>query len=298
MLNRRAIQKLMPPIADFFSLGIVTKIKKAPASANINFFIKTSRGHFFVKINLEPHTLDNKLTEVKYLEHIINAGIPATPYLIGENGSPILEIGQNMIMVQNVIPGYNPSITRARISEVARYLGKLSLVPINSLPYRYGWLSPEYVEKNLEKISGSSEAREILASYHSCQKFVEIISPKLPYSIIHGDLHSENVIFKNGHLAAIVDWEDSTIAPSLFDFVSSVAYWCSKDGTINNKSYENFYSNYTRERPLTKLEINSLEDCMAYVGVIQTMWRFLNCEGSPYDRLWGLKLRNWKAPRL
>ena len=138
---------------------------------------------------------------------------------------------------------------------------------------------------------GNSDVRKILSAYDSCEDFEKNILPCLPKSIIHGDGHSENVIFKNDKLAAFVDWEDSTIAPALFDFVSSAAYWCFEDGRIRPKLYRAFYESYAQERQLTEIESNHLEDCMKYVGVIQTMWRFLNNgDKNRYDALWGLKL--------
>ena len=297
----KTLRKAMPSIADFFELGSVAKIENAPLSANANFFVRTDKGHFFVKINLEPHTLANKLSEETYIKHLVGYRIPVTPYLLGKNGSAVFEDGKIMAMVQNIVPGSNPRIKISSVTQIGSFLGKLSLVPFINLPYRYGWLSPEYIEKNLVKLNGdfrgNADVRRILSIYDSCRDFEKIVLPCLPKSIIHGDGHSENVIFQDERLVAFVDWEDSTVAPSLLDFVSSAAYWCFEDGRIRPKLYKAFYTSYTDERPLTELECNHLEDCMKYVGAIQTMWRFINYgHRNRYDALWGLKLCDWRAP--
>lgn len=299
--SEKTLRKVIPLIANFFDLGSIVKIENAPESANANFFVRTSKGHYFVKINLEPHTLANKFSEETYIKHLISYGIPVTPYLLGQNGSPIFEDGKVMAMVQNIVPGSNPKITISSVAQIGQFLGRLSLVPFTKLPHRYGWLSPEYIKENLVKLDGNfrgnSKVHKILSVYDSCKDFEKNTLPRLPKSIIHGDGHSENVIFQDKQLATFVDWEDSTVAPSLLDFVSSAAYWCFEDGIIRPKLYRTFYKSYTDERPLTELESNHLEDCMKYVGVIQTMWRFLNCGGrGRYDALWGLKLCDWKAP--
>lgn len=301
MKNNKTLRKVIPSIADFFELGSVTKIADAPLSANANFFVRTDKGYFFVKINLEPHTLTNKLSEETYIKHLIGYGIPVTPYLLGKNGSPIFENGKVMSMVQNVIHGSNPQIKMSSVRQIGKFLGRLSLVPFAELPYRYGWLSPEYIKENLIRLSrdfsDNPHVSKILSAYNSCEDFERNILPILPKSIIHGDGHSENVIFKGGQLVVFIDWEDSTIAPSLLDFVSSAAYWCFSDGEIRPRLYKTFYESYTEERLLTELEISHLEDAMKYVGVIQTMWRFINYgHRNRYDALWGLKLCDWRAP--
>lgn len=301
MKNEKTLRKAIPLITDFFELGSIVKIESAPLSANANFFVRTDKGHFFVKINLEPHTLANKLNEEIYIKHLMRYGIPVTPYLLARNDSPIFDDGRIMAMVQNVVPGSNPQITMFSVAQIGKFLGRLSLVPFAKLPHRYGWLSPEYIKENLVKLSKgfrcNSDVRQILSVYDSCKDFEENVLPSLPKSVIHGDGHSENVIFQDKKLIAFVDWEDSTVAPSLLDFVSSAAYWCFEDGKIKPNLYKTFYKSYTDERPLTELEINHLEDCMKYVGAIQTMWRFINYgHRNRYDALWGLKLHDWRAP--
>lgn len=299
--NQKALHKAIPLIADFFNLGFVVKIKNAPESANVNFFVRTDKGHFFVKINLEPHTLANKLSEEIYIKHLTRYGIPVIPYLLGKNGSPVFDDGKVMAMVQNMIPGSNPKIAISSVVQIGRFLGRLSLIPPTNLPHRYGWLSLEYIKQNLVKLNrdfrGNSDVRKILSVYDSCKDFEKNILPCLPKSIIHGDGHSENVIFQDKQLVALVDWEDSTVAPSLLDFVSSAVYWCFEDGKIRPKLYRAFRESYTQERSLTEMESNHLEDCVKYVGVIQTMWRFINYgHRNRHDSLWGLKLCDWKAP--
>jgi Ser/Thr protein kinase RdoA (MazF antagonist) len=298
-LDSKAYRRTISSVADFFDLGKVTKVECAPDSANANFFIQADNGRFFVKIILEPHTLANKISEVAYIDHLLAHGAPVTPYLLNRDGHHIFMEDGLMATVQNFVSGSLPEITMDSVSQIGSFLGKLSLIQFYDLPQRYGWISPEYIKLNLEKFSRNfnvdSKAAGILRIYNSCRDFERNILPKLPKSIIHSDGHSENVIFENGKLKAFVDWEDATIAPALLDFVSSAAYWCLHDDEkrLRPKLYRAFYKSYTKERHLTKMEIHYLGEAMKYVSVVQTMWRFLHCEGNC---LWGLNLCNWKAP--
>ena len=299
MRNKRALRKLLPQIANFFCLGPVAKTRELDG-ANANFIITTSRGRFFVKIILEPHTRDNKLLEAAYVAHLRQQGIPIVPYLPGNDGTSICIIDGTMAMAQRTVLGSNPQITLATVSQIGKLLGRMHLVPTASLPQRTGWISPECAKNNLLKIHrdfcNDPDALRILSVYDSCEEFARIVMPKLPASIVHSDLHSENVLFKNGQLTAVVDWEDTMIAPSLIDFVSSAAYWCFDfdGGTMRPKLYRAFRESYEKERPLTELEVKYLPDCMRYVSVLQTMWRFLNCyKRDRHSSLWGLKTCGW-----
>jgi len=301
--DRKSLLKQIPAIADFFSLGSPIKIKHAGGDANANFFVETCKGDYFVKIVLEPHTRSNKLKEAVYVECVFSHGIPAAAYLSGQDGAVLFEDGEVMAMAQNAIRGSSPNITIANASQIGRLLGRMSLIPATKLPYRYGWLSTEYVENSLIRLSKDfsrdSDARRILSIYDSCNTFVKDVLPSLPQGIIHADMHSENVLFNNGKLVAVVDWEDSTIAPSLLDFASSAAYWCFDGEVMRPRMYKAFYESYTKERPFAELEVKHLEDCIKYVGVVQTMWRFLNYpEDDREEVLWALELSNCKILKI
>lgn len=297
MRNKKAFHEALPAVTKFFNLGDICGVTKAGGTANENYFVRTAKGQFVVKIMLEQQTLSNKMKEVIYVSHLIKHGIPATPYLTGRGGSLayLYVDGQTVAMVQKLISGYHPAYTLAAVSEVGRYLGKLSLVPYAGLPQRCGWLSREYIRGSLGKLDRAAvtnrKVQKTLSAFVACRDFAKKVVASLPKSIIHSDVHGNNVLFCDNQLAAFIDWEDAIIAPALFDFVSTAAYWCF-DGVnkIRPRLYKAFRESYEKVRPLTELENRYLSDCMRYVGVVQTMWRLINSMRTDYDLLWGLKL--------
>ena len=288
----------IPAIAKFFRLGAVIETTAAGGDANANYFVETTRGSFFVKIVLEHHTFANKLNEVVYVNYAADSGVPCPPYLASRHGGFIYRDSKVMAMAQRRVAGAHPRICPKNVAIVAGHLGKMHQIPFSALPYRYGWFSPEYIDRNLARLrrefSGNKNGRAILKAYESCEGFVRNVLPNLPKSMIHGDAHSENVLFRGGQLIAFVDWEDSTIGPSLLDFAISVTDLCFPKGTFKPELYRAFYWGYIKESPLTRIEIEHINDCMRYVGVVQTMWRFLKFGRKAY--LGGLKLNKWRAP--
>lgn len=288
----------IPAVAKFFGLGAVRAITPAGGEGNANFFVDTHKGQFFIKIVLEPHTPANKLNEVVYVNHAADYGVPCVPYLAGRDRQFVYNEGGVMAMAQRRVIGSHPLKRPENVYKVSRQLGKMHCVPFSSLPHRYGWFSPEYIEKNLARMrvefAEDPGGRAILEAYESCEGFINNVLPNLPRSIIHGDAHSENVLFRGRKFSAFIDWEEVTVGPSLLDYAISASDLCFFEDTFRPLLYLAFHRGYTRERPLTVIELRHINDCMRYVGVVQTIWRFLTFGREASLR--GLKLSEWRAP--
>ncbi len=298
-MNETQHQKLLP-IIDFFNLSSPINIEKLEGHANDNYVCKTARGNFLIKNILEKQTMHNMLSEITYVEYLSKHSMPVPSYLVSPNGSFIFNNAELTVMVQNVVPGSNPEITVNNTAQIGKVLGKLHQVPFSQLPQRSGWFSPEYIKESFVKLNkefrGNPSAKKIISLYDSCKEFESNILPDLPTSIIHSDVKSDNVIFHDDQLAAVVDWADVIIAPALLDFAIAVGYWCFKDGKIIRESYEALYKNYTRERPLTELEVNHMAECMKYVGVVEAVTRFLLWhDEKDYDAIRSLRFGELEA---
>ena len=282
-------------IADFFCLGNILGIKDAHGGANTGFLIRTDRGKYFTKIMTGAHVAANTEYEAVFANHLFRHEVPSAPYLVSKDGSCVFKNNGIVSVAQKEIHGVHPAVTLDAVSQVGMIMGKMSLVSLKHLPEKFGWLSREYVKKEIvllrRDFDHDKHARKIFSALNAHNFFAKNIIPKLPHSIVHADLHTDNVLFRKEKLIAIIDWEDASVAPALFDFASSVIYWCFGDEGFRPKIYKAFYNSYTKERPFTKLEHEYLLDCIQHVAVLQTLWRFLNWENSRRKgALWALEL--------
>lgn len=294
MTKKKSVLAELKVITDFFDLGTVQHVRKVQEGVNANYAMLTDRGKYFVKIDLEGQTLTNRGSEACYVNHLLVHGLPVVPYLTGRDSS-FLYKGPKTAMVQPFVHGTSPYNTLSTVSQIGRMLGKMSTVPSDNMPSRIGWLSSEYMTETLlllrTKFAKNHKAKLILRTYATCTDFKQIVIPQLPKSIIHGDLHRWNTLFRDGQLQAVVDWEDVTVAPALFDFVSTAAYWCLDEHfNLKPKLYRAFRDNYESQRPLTVMEELYINRCQKYVGLAQTLWRFRQPDRNDYDALWGIKL--------
>src|SRR3989344_2044359 len=285
--------QVIPKIANFFGLGRILKIRPAGGDANVNFFVKTEKGRYFIKIVAEPYTKHNKAKETYYVSYLANRNLPVVRYIPTTDGEVVFQGDGIVAMVQRAISGCNPIPNLVTVKQVGHFLGTMHNLPFRSVPQRHGWLSPEVYINSLSQIATlkNQAAHQILDAYESCREFADNVLTKLPNSVIHGDLHYGNVLFRKNKLIAVVDWEDSMIGASLLDFVSSAAYWCFEEGRIRPRLYGALFESYISVTPFTDAEVRYLPDCLRYVGVIQTIWRFINSGHYKKDLLWGLRLK-------
>lgn len=242
---KKNFRRAIPDIAKFFRLGAVIDITVATGGdANANYFVETSRGRFFVKIVLEPHSFQNKLNEVVYVNYAAESGLPCPSYLSSRYGGFIYQDHSVIATAQRRVTGVYPRMCPKNAAIVAGYLARMHKLYYAALPYRWGWFSPEYIERNLARLrkdfSGNRSALIILKAYDSCGDFVHDVLPVLPRSMIHGDAHSGNILFKGGQLIAFVDWEDTTIGPALLDFMIAVTGNCFTEWKFRPELYKAF----------------------------------------------------------
>ena len=291
-MKKKLVDEL-PAIIDFFNLGTLLEIKYDAGSC-ANFFVTTEKGKYFIKTITEIRNRTFVEHRAVFANYLVHRGIPAALHLPGKDNSFVFEHDNVLAVTQNMAPGAHPDVSLATVSQIGRVLGKMGLVPTKNLPAKLGWLSGEYVKKEVAVLrrdfAHDQHAKKIFSALNAHNFFAKNIVPKLPHSIIHADPHTDNVLFRKEKLTAIVDWEDASVGPALFDFASAVIYWCFDEG-FRPKIYKALYDSYTKERSFTKLEHEYLLDCIQYVAVLQTLWRFLNWENSRRKgALWALEL--------
>ena len=111
---------------------------------------------------------------------------------------------------------------------------------------------------------------------HASHPFVAFLLPRLvrfralysecalPTGFIHGDGFLDNALFAgNGDLAALVDWEDSCIAPYVLDVAVCVSAACfSAENELQQQRCAHILRGYSSRRPLSEAEVAALADFM------------------------------------
>jgi len=129
--------------------------------------------------------------------------------------------------------GHSPAALRATSLELARVLGELHRIPPGSVGLAEFGRPAGFVERQLRRWSTQYEAsrsRELpeLEALH------DALGPTMPAttrdSLLHGDFRLDNAIVApeaadGARIAAVLDWEMSTIGDSLLDLGTFSTYW-------------------------------------------------------------------------
>lgn len=211
-------------------------------------------------------------------EHALTAyvqahGLPALTPLPLSNGESVLEQGGCFYALFPFAPGHQIArgdLTSHEVKVMGRFLGKLHQIlsdyPHERVPHRSFQIdlattlaTMDTIEtairsqlhgndEDAQALSRLAERRAWLAAAPAVN--VEDLS-SLEQQVIHGDYQETNLFFENGQVSAVIDWDQSYIAPRAWEVVRTLHYVCKLKGT----ACRTFLDAYRCILPLTSTEL-------------------------------------------
>ena len=266
-------------ICNFFNFGNIESTTKAGGNANDNYFVKTNKGDFFIKIILEQYGIEDKLNEQKYLSRLAENNVSIIKYLTNDSEEIICNIDGKIAVAQEKIEALSiEPLNDGEIQKIGLNLALLHNVPTDGLPNKKHWLSENYLPDAIQVIKSnfnqSEDIFKIIDLYNALPK--DLIY-NLPKSIIHGDLYLDNILIKkdDGNII-FIDWEEIGVGVSLLDFGMAIIGCCFQENIFNKECYENLYKSYTVNRMLSQEENDNIINAVKYAAVTTAVWRFLH----------------------
>ncbi|MDN4525080.1 homoserine kinase [Fictibacillus fluitans] len=269
----------------FANYNIGDYIKSEPISqgtVQTNYKVQTTEGYFVFRY-YENRRKNSVLFEVDLLNFLKENNFPCTSPSINNAGSLVGIHNLKPFAVYYYIEGYHieePNEEQKRmVIQTAAELHKITqcYLPIHmESRWNYG------VEFCREQAKSASKRSN---SLHSKKKFDWInkglLSLKLPQSlpmgICHCDFHSSNILYHNEKLVALLDFDDANYTYLLFDLVGLIESWAwtyDKYDVINLTEAKKIIEEYTKNRPLRKVEQKHLFDVYKLSILIDSIWFF------------------------
>ena len=163
-----------------------------------------------------PHAAAN---EFKLLQITQSLGLATpTPYHLGESG----KIFTTPYLVMEYIEGkleFAPSNLGDYLFQLAVQLAKIHSVgcadlDLSFLPQKSNRCPELCRSRPLSFDESLDRIRDTLAS-------VKSLPQRNPSALLHGDFWPGNVLWREGRLVAVIDWEDATLGSALTDFAIS-----------------------------------------------------------------------------
>ncbi len=98
--------------------------------------------------------------------------------------------------------------------------------------------------------------------------------------LIHGDLFRDNVLWQDGEITALLDFESASIGSRPFDLMVTILAWCFGDA-LDPELARALVDGYTRARPLPEAEAEALHAEGSFAALRFTITRLTDFELRP-----------------
>jgi homoserine kinase type II len=250
-------------IADAFQLGVVQSHETiAAGTINSNFSVVTDRGRWFVRINEGKSEID-VAWEARLVGELSAGGVVTPPPIAARDGRPYAPLASTRGKWVSVFPWREgkhlaaADVTVESAAELGASLAELHVVGL-ALPaawrrgsiYDHDHLAARY--KRFEDLLDPQLARaiDVVGEELAVTGRAHAIRARATTGIIHGDLFRDNVLWQDGRLVAILDFEQASGGSLAYDIAVCINDWCWTDGPRFDLVAA-LLQGYATRRPLT-----------------------------------------------
>lgn len=240
---------------------------------NTNYLIFTAKGKFVLRV-LEGHrSYEAEKEELDFLLEL-NDIIPCSLPCSTKDGKVLIEYNGKMMTLFYFIEGEKlTEINEHFLSQIGILLGKMHLFSKNKILNRKTRIDEKYYFSKIDmtKVPIAEDEKKNLLSLYKKVSMIDFSS--LPCGVIHNDIFPDNILIKDGFISGIIDFNDSSYAPFIFDLGIVINYWI----RIKNFSPETekkyikvFLTSYESIRKLSTIEKSLLD-----MGILKMALAFI-----------------------
>jgi homoserine kinase type II len=245
----------------------------AAGTINTNFAVDLDQARFFLRVN-EGKALADVAREAAVVEHLAARGLPTPRPLKSRSGEPWLPWQGLYLSLFPWVPGQvlaRAELEPAHARQTGAALARLHQVGADFIDRRPGRYEPEEIARRFTAVQAAAQGDPELAAA------VEEIGPELdrlqaarardlPEGLIHGDLFIDNVLFQEGALMAMLDFEQASWGRLAYDLaVCLLAFGYGRED-FRPEITRALLEGYARARPLTPAERGAFHDELCFAA--------------------------------
>lgn len=240
---------------------------------NTNYLIFTTKGKFVLRV-LEGHrSYEAEKEELDFLLEL-NDIIPCSLPCSTKDGKVLIEYNGKMMTLFYFIEGEKlTEINEHFLSQIGILLGKMHLFSKNKILNRKTRIDEKYYFSKIDmtKVPIAEDEKKNLLSLYKKVSMIDFSS--LPCGVIHNDIFPDNILIKDGFISGIIDFNDSSYAPFIFDLGIVINYWIrikNFSPETEKKYIEVFLTSYESIRKLSTIEKSLLD-----MGILKMALAFI-----------------------
>lgn len=232
-------------------------------SVNSNFRITCADGQRYFARIYEEQELSGAKAELLLVHELSRAGIPTVSAVPGLDGQLVRQALGKPFALYPWIEGEIPcqaSVTPELVTKLGRQLARLHRASGAVTPLGSGRFGPETLPARLDVIEREGSAELASAAGFVREKLLfyqERRDQALPSGVIHSDLFRDNVLWQDGQIVALLDFESASHGPFAYDLMVTALAWCYSE-RFEPELLESLLTAYHAERPLVVPELDAL----------------------------------------
>jgi len=235
---------------------------------NTNYFLNTDKGKYVITI-FEDIKKTKVTKYLKLMNFFSKKGLCAPEIMITKSGGVLTTVEKKPCSIMQKLSGKTVNESN---STLCKSLGEVIGTFHNFSQQYQGMISNsrdiEWIEKTSKKIENHLQPNQLNLIKHCSKVFKKIFSSNLPSGVIHSDLFRDNVLASNNKITGIIDYYYSFNGPLVYELAVIANDWCvNKNGSINAKKYHSFINSYNSVRPITKKEMEQMNNAMIAAGL-------------------------------
>lgn len=216
-----------------YGLDVAAVTPLTAGSVNSNFSLTAGSGQrFFLRVYEEQDHAGAR-RELATIAHLARLGVPTPAPLVRSNGERAAEHAGKPVGVHPWVQGESlclASVTPLVAAQLGEALARVHVCSRELAEIPEGRFRPADLLLRLQRVDrvdprfadDTAHIRERLAHY---TRLVDAAGP-LPSGLIHGDLFRDNVLWQNGELCALLDFESASRGIFAYDIMVCVHAWC------------------------------------------------------------------------
>ena len=238
-----------------YGQGVINKVYK----------VTSSRGAFTLRVYRRKKPKDFAF-EVALLNHLKRLPIPR---LLKLGGKYYTKVGKEYAIMYSYMPGRSlKNFTNRQFQAVGEFIGKFHNQGKNFRWNKHREKLYYFTPKKIDAFESAVLRSEV--AYINRFKEValalrqNLLSAKLPSGPIHVDIKPANVLFSQGHLSGVLDFDNAYIGPYVLDLAKSMVWLAISNRKFDLSRAIAVYKGYSRKRKLLPPEYAILYQAVKY----------------------------------
>ncbi len=295
-MNKKQIQG----VVNAYDLGKLISYKPAAKGlVNDNNIVKTSNDQYVVRKFFQNRNIPEVKSELELLDYLVKKKFPyqiPVPIRL-PNGSRIFN---NECLVYKFIPGVNKrSFSESQIKDLAKMIATYHKLMTGFKPsykkdwgnaFTTAWQKKEMSDHCPNATNRTFRGKLLLENKDMFHNLLNQIDKKyqnikLPKYTIHNDLNRGNILFENGKISGLIDFDNCHIDYIIKDITQFLYRGIGKSDVIDFKNSKLFLDEYRKYKSIPRKEIAYIPDIAINSEIGAFMWMYDQFERNPKTKI-------------